>query len=291
MMGSSENFLKGTSASILARKPAIGTLTLKLTLLNEKIKEANEVQNSVTGGVWLSKKAEREKLFLNAGGVASNLLSYATATGNIELAGLMKTELKELDKKSDTEFLTRCRVILGKAEDEVANLAPYGITAGTNTDLKNEIEAYEIKSRTIRNKKSSQKDATIMIANYMKEASKLLMKEIDPVIYSLQGEDSYVNLYRSNREIINLGHTYTQFKGTAVNKETGIELSHAQIDLISKDGELVTETDNNGKYRQKLNPDTYTIRVTHPEYELLEMKDVKIQPGEIKVENFELMPK
>lgn len=291
MMGACQECMESTPSNILTKKPAIGTLTTKLAELNEKIKEADETQNSVTGGTWASKKAEREKLFLNVAGAGNNMLSYATATDKIELAGLMKRELKLLDKISDTQFLTRSRVILAKAEEEVANLAPYGITAATNATLKLEIDGYETMARTIRNKKSNQKDATRLIAAYMKDASKLLGKEIDPVIYSLQGEESYVNRYRANREIIDLGHKYTQFKGMAVNKETGIELSHAQIDLISKDGELITQTDNEGKYRQRLNPDTYTIRVTHPAYELLEMKDVKIQPGEIKVENFELVPK
>ena len=291
MMGASQEFLESTPSNILTKKPAIGTLTVKLANLNEKIKQADETQNSVTGGVWASKKADREKLFLNAGGTGSNLLSYATATDKIELAGLMKLELKNLDKISDSQFLTRCRVILAKAEEKVANLGPYGITVATNTALGAEIDAYETKARVIRNKKSSQKDATKLIALYMIEASKLLIKEIDPAIYSLQGEESYVNRFRANREIIDLGHKYTQFKGTAVNKETGIELSHAQIDLIGKDGELITQTDTKGHYRQRLNPDTYTIRVTHPEYELIEIKDVKIQPGEIKVENFELVPK
>ena len=56
MMGACQECLENTPSSILTKKPAIGTLTTKLAALNEKIKEADETQNSVTGGVWAGKK-------------------------------------------------------------------------------------------------------------------------------------------------------------------------------------------------------------------------------------------
>jgi hypothetical protein len=291
MMNACQECLEKTPTHILTKKPAIAGLTTKLATLNDKIKAANDKQKGVTGGSSADKIAARDQLLILVSGVGGNILSYATANSKIELAGQMTKQLKKLEKISDTEFLSKCRIIHSNAVTEVANLGPYGITVETNEEMKIKIDDYDTMAKAFRNKQSEKKVATSFIAGFMKEATKLLRKEIDPVIYSLTDEKAYVDKYRNDREIIDLGHTFTQFKGVAVNKITKVELSNVQIDLIGNDGELIVKTDASGKYRQRLHPDTYTIKVTHPEFEAFEIDNVKIHPGEIKVENFELVPK
>ena len=100
-----------------------------------------------------------------------------------------------------------------------------------------------------------------------------------------------MNEYLSGRKTLNLGHRHTQFKGAALNKANNQQITNVDIKFISADGTFEIRTDENGKYRERLNPDTYNIIVTHPDFDPFTIDGVKIQAGELKVENFEMVPK
>lgn len=121
-----------------------------------------------------------------------------------------------------------------------------------------------------------------------------MKKQIDPAVESIPTTTetyAYKFEYKRNREIIDLGHKYTQFKGVSVNNETEMPLSNVELEFINKERCIKIKTDNEGKYREVLNPDVYNIIATHPDFESFVIEGVKIQAGEIKVENFVMVPK
>lgn len=291
MMGTTGLYLEATPASIITKRPAIATVTVKLADLNNKIKDANDLQESAATGEGKLKSEKHYDLFIDASSIAKGIYAYASSVGNTVLAAQMKKDLKRLDQISDTTFLQRCRSIHDNGVANVASLAPFGVTAPLLTALKSDTDAYEILANDLRNKVGIQTSSTKAIKQYMKDATALFTNEIDPIVYSLTDEELYVEKFKSARSIIDLGHKFTQFKGTTVNKKTGLELSDVQIEVIGKDGELIVNSDLEGKYRLRLDPDIYALRATHPNFEPFEIDAVKIQPGEIKVENFEMVPK
>jgi hypothetical protein len=127
-----------------------------------------------------------------------------------------------------------------------------------------------------------------------REITALLKKQIDPAVESIPTTTetyTYKFEYKKNRLIIDLGHKFTQFKGLTLNKETQKLLSNVELEFRNSERSVKIKSDNDGKYREVLNPDVYDIIVTHKDFEPFVIEGVKIQAGEIKVENFELVPK
>jgi len=118
-----------------------------------------------------------------------------------------------------------------------------------------------------------------------------MVKQIDPLVHSLRGHDDFVRMYDTNRKVIDLGHRYTQFKGLSVAKGTQTTIMGVEIEFRNANGSVKVTTDVNGKYRELLNPDVYDMIATHPLYETFTIEGLEIHPGEIKIENLELVPK
>lgn len=63
------------------------------------------------------------------------------------------------------------------------------------------------------------------------------------------------------------------------------------MEFRNENGEVFKiKIDINGKYRERVHPDIYSIYVTHPNFQPFLIEGQKILPGEMRVENFELTP-
>lgn len=171
-------------------------------------------------------------------------------------------------------------------------LEPYGITDAVLDTFEQTINGYEGLGEDVRIKITERVNAGKNISSLLTSITKLLKKEIDPAVYSLpDAEHDYKTEYKNNRIIIDLGHRYTQFKGEAMDKTTHEKVAFTEIEFVSAERRVTVKADENGKYRERLHPDIYDIIAKHPNYEPFVINGVKIQAGEIKVENFELVPK
>ena len=115
------------------------------------------------------------------------------------------------------------------------------------------------------------------------------MEQIDPLVNSLRGQDEFVHEYNSNRMVIDIGHRFTLFKGQLMAKGTTTLLTGVELEFKNAKGSVKVKA--NKMYKELVNPDIYDIIATHPDYEPFLIEGVKIQAGEIKVENIELVAK
>lgn len=290
MMQAVSSFAEKTPASIITKRSALLLLAAKLAVMIADIAKAENVQATVAKEGGPNKKVAKASLVMDANSIGRGLFAFAGVTSNAGLQEMIKNALERIDRVADNALVLRCNVIADKATEHIGDLAAYGITSELADSLKVKAVNYAALAENFRNDVAIQTTATSNIAKILKEATKFFKEELDPVVYSLIGEDNYVREYRKNREILNLGHRYTQFKGLTVNKATGLELTEVEIEIISKDGELKLKSNDDGKYRVRLDPDTYTLRATHPNFEPFIIENVKIQAGEIKVENFVMRP-
>jgi hypothetical protein len=288
------SYLKNSPASILVLLPILTTLTTAMEAFINAMLAAEQTQGTVAVGAGTTKSAKRTVLFNAAASVGRALLSFANSTNNTDLADLMTTMLKELDRKADATFIMNCKAIHEKGVSNVGSLLPYGISNAVLTALDLTISNYEGQEESVRNRIVQRANATSAIATLQREVTALLKGQIDPAVESLPTTTetyTYKFEYKKNRVIINLGHKYTQFKGITTNKETQKLLSNVELEFKNAERSIKIKSDNEGKYREVLNPDVYDIIVTHPDYEPFVINGVKIQAGEIKVENFEMIPK
>lgn len=294
MMKATLAYLTATPDGIKVLIPVLSSLTPAMQALMTAMLAAEQVQGTVAVGAGANKADKKDVLFSVAQPTGKAVLSFANSSGDVQLATLMSETLFELDRKADSTFIMRCKAIRDAANANVAELEPYGITPGIVTALSLAITAFENVESSVRNRIVQRANATTTIAVLQRETTSLLKKEIDPLVASLPDSEEgivYKREYKKNRSIINLGHKYTQFKGVAVNKETKDNLSNVTLEFKNSERTIIIKTDNDGKYREVLHPDVYDIIATHPNYEPFVINGVEIQAGEIKVENFELVPR
>jgi hypothetical protein len=287
-------YLKETPASILLLLPILSSLTSALEALVNAMLAAEQTQGTVANGAGATKAAKKLVLFNAASSVGKALLSFANSKNDTDLAKLMTDMLELLDRKADATFIMRCKTVYEKGVTNVASLAPYGISDAVLNALDLTITNYEGQEQSVRNRVVQRANATSAIATLQRETTALLKKQIDPAVDSIPTTTEtypYKFEYKKNRLIINLGHKFTQFKGFTLNKETQSSLSNVELEFKNAERSVKIKSDNDGKYREVLNPDVYDIIATHPDFEPFIIEGVKIQAGEIKVENFEMVPK
>ena len=286
--------LKETPAAILILLPVLTNLTSAMEALVNAMLAAEQTQGTVAIGAGSTKSAKKLVLFNAASSVGKALLSFANSTNDTDLVKLMTEMLELLDRKADATFIMRCKTIHEKGVANVGSLAPYGVSDAVLTALDLTITNYEGQEQSVRNRVVARANATSAIATLQREITALLKKQIDPAVDSIPTTTetySYKFEYKKNRLIINLGHKFTQFKGFTLNKETQTNLSNVELEFKNAERSIKIKSDNDGKYREVINPDIYDIIVSHPDFESFTIEGVKIQAGEIKVENFELVPK
>ena len=287
-------YLKNTPGSILLLLPILTNLTSAMEALVNAMLAAEQTQGTVANGAGATKAARKLVLFNAATSVGRALLSFANSTNDTDFAKLMTDMLKELDRKADATFIMRCKTIQEKGVAHVGSLAPYGISNAVLTALDLTITNYEGQEQSVRNRIVQRTNATSAIATLQREITALLKQQIDPAVESIPTTTesyAYKFEYKKNRMIINLGHKFTQFKGVSVNKETDMPLSGVELEFKNVERSVKIKTDNEGRYREVLNPDIYDIIATHPDFEPFVIEGVKIQAGEIKVENFVMVPR
>ena len=287
-------YLKNTPAAILLLLPILTSLTSAMEALVNAMLAAEQTQGTVANGAGATKAARKLVLFNAAASVGRALLSFANSTNDTDLVKLMTEMLELLDRKADATFIMRCKTIHEKGVANVGSLAPYGVSDAVLTALDLTITNYEGQEQSVRNRVVARANATSAIATLQREITALLKKQIDPAVDSIPTTTetySYKFEYKKNRLIINLGHKFTQFKGFTLNKETQTNLSNVELEFKNAERSIKIKSDNDGKYREVINPDIYDIIVSHPDFESFTIEGVKIQAGEIKVENFDLVPK
>ncbi len=287
-------YLKSTPDAILILLPILTSLTTAMEAIVNAMLAAEQTQGTVAVGAGSTKAAKKLVLFNAASSVGKALLSFANSINDTDLAKLMNDMLELLDRKADATFIMRCKTIHEKGVANVGSLAPYGVSDAVLTALNLTISNYEGQEQSVRNRVVARANATSAIATLQRELTALLKKQIDPAVDSIPTTTetyAYKFEYKKNRLIIDLGHKFTQFKGFTLNKETQANLSNVELEFKNAERSIKIKSDNDGKYREVINPDIYDIIVSHPDFESFTIEGVEIHAGEIKVENFELVPK
>jgi hypothetical protein len=285
-------YLKQSPDRILTELPILSTLITVMEGYLNALAGAVQIQQTVAVGAGANKEAKKRTLVDLALSVGRGIYSFANHTENTELSVLMNDLMKGLPRIADVKLISRCTTIYEKGNEYKDDLGPYGITEAVLNTLNQVINDYKGQGEDVRLKITERVNAGKNISSLLTSITRLLKREIDPAVYSLPDtEHDYKTEYRNNRIIIDLGHRFTQFKGKAIDKITHEKVAFTEIEFISADRRLTVKADESGNYRERLNPDIYDIIARHPNYEPFVINGVKIQAGEIKVENFELIPK
>jgi hypothetical protein len=164
------------------------------------------IQESATEGVTQDKQQAKDEVVTMAIKVGSATYAYATVTENLTLQALVGYTKSELDKSRDTVLIDKLQIIYGAGNDNVANLADYGILPADITAFDGLIAAYVDQVQNPRVAIGDGAAATDHLVEVIEKIDGILKKKMDKLMEVLKNSNGefYVK-YRKARIIVDLG--------------------------------------------------------------------------------------
>jgi len=292
MYGTVLEYLQSNSAIVSLLEGLNISVVTFATIMSDLAGEMTKVSAEYKG-ITLNKMTARLLLEKDTLGIANATMAFANDVDDNELFESVKGSESDLRKASEQKLIDRCKNVHDIALEHLSDLEPWGITETILETQAINLEAFKALRVKKRQKQTAKSTSLTVSYGLFKKAEKLLRRTIDKAVFSLElRQPTFVRNYKKNRLTLNLGHTYTTFKGIAKVKNTEVVLSNVELEFLNSKGEIFTNsTDEKGNYRERINPDVYKITAKHPNMLPFVIEGVKILPGEMKIENLELVPK
>ena len=155
---------------------------------------AVERQETAITGVRSDKLVAQELMITSALAVSGSVFAYASATNNQTLKEAVNYSYSSLRYVRDTISAERCKIIHSQALAEVANLADYGITAATLTELDELIDSFADLLPAPRVAITSRKGATSGLVDLIKDIDLILNERLDMLMP--QFKESNLEFYK-----------------------------------------------------------------------------------------------
>jgi len=287
------NFLD-KNAAVTAILPGFVPLFTRFKVNKDLILVLRDQQEVVQKGISDNKDMLRGDLSSKAFDISRKTEVYASFANNLILAKEVHYSKTSLTKSTDSKLESRSLIIYEKANDNITNLAPYGVTEDDLISLKHAIELFRAAVPTTRTGTTEKKLVTNQLARLFKENEGILDK-IDLLIeiVRLSNPDFYKG-YKDNRMIIKTGSSSLALIATATDAVTGKGFKGVKFTFIHQDGNgeetrraepLVKITSPNGKFQIKnMNEGPYIVHVEKPGLKSLELHINKAAGDRIKLD-------
>jgi hypothetical protein len=254
-----------------------------------QIQALAEQQKTSTKGFTVLKNTYREALIVTTADYSRKLGAYAQFTDNAVLAQQIKFSERKLRLSTDTAVRDYAQIVYDRAQETLADLEVYGISASSQTELQNAIALYNdsigkpAANRTEKGKITRQMENLFAIAEIA-----LANMDVAVEIIRLPQRDFYLS-YKKARRIIKTAGSLA-LKGLVVDASSnkpikGVSLSFS---LVNNGGSangaaIVKKTYVKGGFNIKsLGAGVYTVAVKKVGYGD-ELATVAVAVGEMAV--------
>jgi len=166
-------------------------------------------------GLAADKDQLRKAMATAAAEVAGATNAYAKKVKNNDLAAKTNVSVSTFMEGRDTLAATNALNILAIANTNLANLAPYGVTAAKLTALKAKTDAYSASISKPRNAVASGSTATTQMGNEFHAADAALKDEMDALVPQFASANAtFVTDYKNARIIVDSGGGKAKAKPT-----------------------------------------------------------------------------
>lgn len=185
--------------------PALTTAITNFKNFIVQISDMEQARSTSTSGKAADKKQKEDALISEAVPVAAALKALGSATNNTELAVIGKATKSSLYALRDTELDKDTQIIHDTANENIADLADYGVTAATLTSLQTRIDDF-IAALGVREEGSALRVAAgIEVSSLFKDNDIILKNQMDAMMEQFRESDTlFYNEYQSARTIIDL---------------------------------------------------------------------------------------
>ena len=282
--------------NIIAVKEAFTRIAALKDALDEKI-----VKQSLTiGGKTVIKKDLRKKMSELSAQIGAIIAGYAFNVKNEDLKKVVDFPISVYNKKRDEEVAFLCKNVLAKANENIANLADYGITQAMVEQLDTYINSYTSSTKKneldVEERVGYTKEIRELIAQLRDEIENNLDKVM--MIFQFSNPSEY-QLYMQARNSMPKRHAKKSngevteeeagiLTGMVSDKADGLPIAGATVKLTGTD--YKTETDNDGEYLfDSLPAGTYTVEISILDYQIAKLTDQKVIAGGETIADFEML--
>ena len=282
--------------NIIAVKEAFTRIAALKDALDEKI-----VKQSLTiGGKTVIKKDLRKKMSELSAQIGAIIAGYAFNVKNEDLKKVVDFPISVYNKKRDEEVAFLCKNVLAKANENIANLADYGITQAMVEQLDTYINSYTSSTKKneldVEERVGYTKEIRELIAQLRDEIENNLDKVM--MIFQFSNPSEY-QLYMQARNSMPKRHAKKSngevteeeagiLTGMVSDKADGLPIAGATVKLTGTD--YKTETDSDGEYLfDSLPAGTYTVEISILDYQTAKLTDQKVIAGDETIADFEML--
>jgi len=240
------------------------------TALSAKIDQINTAsgqQKDKSTGATMDKAAVRKDLEDKALFVSKAICAYISLNpGQRELHQTVYVSKTALIKFRGPDLLYYVECLDEAAVSVLENLAPYGVTEVTITDLMQARTAFYDNMKTPAAIIANRKDAAQAVADLLHQAIAILNDTMDNLIGVLKAsEPHFVNVYFIERKIHRIGKHTRSLEITTVNAADRTPLEGVQIQVV--DHNIKRRSSKIGLNRvQNLKEGYYTLSVSRPDF-------------------------
>jgi len=206
-----------------------------------QIQQLAEQQKISKKGIAESKNQQRANLVVLTADYARKLSAYARFNNNLNLAQEVKFSESKLKQVTDTAVKDYAQIVYDRAQNNLTSLASYGITAETQTTLKDAITAY---NATIGKPGASRTESGLIT-----QQLKALFKTADAVLENMDtaveiirlSQPNFYSGYQKARKVINTGGSSLAVKAQVTDATTGKPIKGATVSFTSDGGATLTK--------------------------------------------------
>lgn len=163
------------------------------------------LQEKATTGVTQDKQQAKEEAITRAIQVSSAVFAYASVTENSTLQALVNYSKTALAQSRDTLLIDKLQVIYEAANDNVADLANYGITAADITAFEASVNSYADQVQNPRVAIGDGAAATDRLVEMFDLLDDILKNQMDKLMEVLKAtNDEFYVKYKKARIIVDL---------------------------------------------------------------------------------------
>ena len=276
------------NAIIIATIPALQSAVTSLNAKIVSIIATAQQEDLITKGITVDKAEAKKTLCQLTADVAAPIIAYASANSNNQLLKEVSFSYSDLFKTKDDQLAPRCKNIYYAAQNNLAALGDYGISATTVSTLQNTIDNYQSKVPDPRNAAALKVTIRANLKNSIKEADTVLKLQIDKTIVTLKASNpDFVSTYKTNRVILDPSKTSTTLKGVVTSSADNSFIKGASILIVETSATPVppkreATTNEMGEYEIKPVPSgKYSIKATATKYKENLITEVSIKQGQI----------
>jgi len=265
MFLSQENLFEDNPTLWSGNAPIVAVKTLVSSKI-DVLAENAAIQLLNPSGITADKKNVRTTLENQGFVLCSAICSYAAAGNKMELYNRSKFVKSDFTRFRDAELVGVVTNLHRDATAELANLAPFGVTASVLTSILASNNAFGLIMKNPEMAIAKRKGATDKIAVLIPEITEILETRMDNLMVGLQAtQPQFVDMYHNVRALNSTQVNPLSLTVTTVEAVTNVPVAKANLEIV---GEGIFRVSSERGYNtvQNLTAGPHQILATHPNF-------------------------